>query len=221
MAKYQAARRDLKTIRETELLVSRRFNRNLESVEIDTLSNEVYTHAYKLSKGKYRTVYFAFRFNIDTIDTDGLDIGIQRYLLELLQQRFKGRLDDIQSGEGEIKNWFVFTSTFKATPRLIHFTAEFPQFIQTNLVDKFSQEGEPVITLTGIQVIFKRRRGIKRKGRGKQLKRKRVIFEVFTVKGRRLKRVNNAKSLRAIKPAKRKPIKKRGHLRHRNHRRRK
>lgn len=204
MAKLTRQVRDLKTVRETELIISRRFRRELDGLDYDRLRQDL-RDMFKdgMSRGAYTVFYFSFTFNVEDVDTDELSPDLQRYIMESLKQRFKGRFDDIESApEADVYNWRVFTSAYKARrSELETFLATLEALFDREVLSKFNAEIDHTIKLVGASCILKKTRREKsaRKGIKKKRKRSRVRLVVYKLKAAKKTR---QRQRRKPKPAK-------------------
>lgn len=193
MAKLTRHVRDLKTVRETELSISRRFRRALDGLDYDRLRSDLRV-MFKdgMGRGAYTVFYFSFTFNVLNVDTDEVSPEIQRYIMESLKKRFKGRFDEIESApEADVNNWRIFTTAYKARrAELETFLLSLEELFDREVLSKFNAEIDHEILLTGAVLIFKRsRREVKpRRGVRKLRKRSRVRIVVYKVKGHKVRK---------------------------------
>ena len=162
MAKLKIIERDLKTVRETEKTVSRRFRRLLSELDYDQLRQDLRAMYRAADASRYVAFYFSFAFRIEDVSTDDLEGDLNVYLMNLLRQRFKGRFEDIDEGEGDIDNFRVFSSVFNNEESMLDgFLDALESFFAMNVIEKFNAETEHDIYLKAASITFKRSRRTK------------------------------------------------------------
>ena len=189
MPKFSRELRDLKTIRETELIISRRFRRKLDDLDYSRLKSDL-KEMYKdgMSRGAYSVFYFKFSFKILDIDSDDLTPDLQKYILENLRRRFKGRFEEIESApDSDFSGYGVFGPAFKARlSDLDFFLSQLEILFDKEVLSKFNAEVDHDIYLTGASIVLKKARRTKAPRRGIRKKRKtsHARITVFKIKGR-------------------------------------
>ena len=203
MAKLIRRERDLKTVRETELSISRRFRRSLDGLDYGRLRDDLRAMFRDGVGGRgaaYTVFYFAFAFNIPDIDTDEVSPDIQRYIIESLKRRFKGRFDEIDSApEAGVFNWRVFTSATKArAAELENFLDTLPALFDREVTAKFNVEVDHEIFLVAATLVLKKGRREKEPRRGKRStrKRSRVRLVVYRLKAHKKRKRRAARKVR-------------------------
>lgn len=211
MPKYTTTSRDLKTVRESERTISRRFSRSLDTLDYSRLSLDLESMHRAAKADRYPALYFTFIFQIKDVSTDDLHGDLNIYVMELLRQRFKGRFENIKEGEGDISNFKVFSSVLNNDHSMLSgFLDSLDQFFDLNVIAKFNSEVDHIIILRQVTITFKKERRSKspRKGRTTRRPRSRVRFIVYSVKAaRRLRKKRQRRKGRTVRRLRQNPKK--------------
>lgn len=203
MPKIKISERDLKTVRETETVVSRRFRRNLDGLDYVALAHDLrQMFLMGMKRGRFSLFYISFGFKIEGIDTDQVSENVKAYIMENLRRRFKGRFDVVESSpEADVINWRVFTEAKKARRgEFESLVGGLPIFFDVEIVSKFNVETDHEIYLISADLYLKKARKSKEPRKGSHKKRKvtRVKVVVYQLKGKK-KRKNPKRKKLSIK----------------------
>lgn len=197
MARFKIVERDLKTVRETERMITRSFNRSLDGMDFEHLRSDLRAMRKAAKADHFMALYFVFAFRIKDIDTDSLLPDMKAYLVEHLRRRYKGRFNEIEEGEGDISNYRKFSAVLNNTSSMFEgFIDTLEQFFDMNVKAVFNVEFEHDIRLQSVSLVFKKTRRTKAPKKGSRKKRKvsALRFNVRTVKARSKKRQRRAVS---------------------------